>query len=95
MNLLINGGNQIKKSGKLGILLILLITTFTSCLVLNKGNELARAQMGESGYFEGDVPLRGVYLQSINCYPVFGVDKNEDGVMDLGYSYDFDENGVE
>ncbi|HIJ07945.1 TPA: hypothetical protein HA274_01135 [Candidatus Bathyarchaeota archaeon] len=76
----------------IAVLLFLLISTLASSL---NTNENAEAEIGEKGYFEGDVPLRGVYLQSINCYPTFGVDKNEDGVMDAGYTFDLDGNGVE
>lgn len=47
-----------------------------------------------NGFFEGEVPLRGTYLQTINCYPSFGRDENDDGVMDPGFTWDFDGDGV-
>ena len=74
------------------ILIFVMLTSFSTqnCYINS-----VHGQIGEQGYFEGEVPLRGVYLQSINCHPVFGVDQNEDGVIDAGYTSDFDDDGVE
>ena len=72
---------------------LLPIFVFASVSILI-ASESANAQNAVKGYYEGDAPLRGAYLQSINCYPSFGVDENEDGIMDAGYSWDFDGDGV-
>jgi len=81
------------KFKKSGLLILLIIIAFLSLFQLQKDNSI-NAQIGEKGYFEEEVPLNGAYLQTINCDPRFSVDKDDNGILDPGYSRDFDGDGV-
>lgn len=52
------------------------------------------ASNSESGFFEGDVPPRGAYLQTLASCPYLSVDADEDGVYDLGFSWDSNGDGI-
>ncbi|MEJ2242689.1 MAG: hypothetical protein P8Y18_11205 [Candidatus Bathyarchaeota archaeon] len=47
------------------------------------------------GHFEAEVPIHGTYLQTINCYPRYLVDKNNDSIADIGFSWDIDNDGTQ
>jgi hypothetical protein len=76
---------------KIIVILILSILN-TSLLSVNIKTEITHAQAGQ-GYFEGDIPIRGSYLQAINCYPLIPQDSDEDGILDVGFSWDWDGDG--
>lgn len=70
-----------RKIGSVALLFVLLISFL---LIPNLLIEKSGA-VPQSGFFEGDVPIHGAYLQTINCDPRRASDDDGDGVLDAGF----------
>lgn len=71
----------------------MLVTTLFS--VQQSTDSFVRATPNpDSGFFEGYMPPRGAYLQVLASYPHISKDADEDGVYDLGVSWDSNSDGT-
>src|SRR3990172_9275813 len=78
-------------SKMIGVFLVLVIALGLSPLSINE-TKMASAQ-GTPGFYEGNIPVQGAYLQAINTYPGVTPDSDQDGVLDSGCSWDDDGDG--
>lgn len=85
-------GERKMRTGK-GVTVFFVLLLALGLLPLNVIETDVASAQGVPGFFEGEIPVQGAYLQAINTYPGQTPDSDEDGTLDKGCSWDDDGDG--